>query len=654
MPRPQFASLLVIAFAACAANPATTPPGRTHEELLALFNEWREFQRPPLVDGVPDYSSDAMTVQHRALPRFMSRLAAFDTTGWPIPQQVDAHVVRAEMNGLDFDHRVLMPWANNPAFYVTVFASESDQPAREGPFAWGAVELWSYPMPLDARSVAEIDSGLRRIPALLARARVNLTGDGADLWTYGARSIRRQSGALAQFVQRLPDSLATLRSAAEHAKAATDSFATWIEARVPDKHGTSGIGEDNYTWYLHNVQLLPYSWRDEVALMERELARAHAFLALEERRNAGLPEAALVSSQDEHTRRFNAAVTEYMQFLSDRQVLTVKPYMDSTLRARIGRYAPPPREFFTEVDYRDPMVMRTHGYHWFDKGWMRFDAPANPIRSVPLLYNLFITRTEGHATAWEEMMLQAGMFDRRPRSRELIYILVAQRAARALGDLRMHSNEKTLEKAAEFTSANTPRGWLSLAGNLVRSEQHLYLQQPAYGTSYLIGKIEIERLIAHRRRQLGDAFSFKAFMDEFNAAGQIPISLIHWQLTGELPPHLAQRTRRNGLVAPVQDEPADGAVFGVFPRTMVIRWLPVDSAAHYAVEVDFMQCEGSAATCQDSVGTGSNMYMATRIRGTEHTFDFVGAQHGRWRVWAVGRNDSAGPKSPWREFRYTK
>ena len=61
---------------------------------------------------------------------------------------MDFYVVRAELAGLDFDHRVLKPWANNPAFYVTVFDEESDQPAREGPFALGAVELWQYPTPL--------------------------------------------------------------------------------------------------------------------------------------------------------------------------------------------------------------------------------------------------------------------------------------------------------------------------------------------------------------------------------------------------------------------------------------------------------------------------------------------------------------------------
>ena len=94
--------------------------------------------------------------------------------------------------------------------------------------------------------------------------------------------------------------------------------------------------------------------------------------------------------------------------------------MDAALRARVGPYTPAPREFFVEIDHHDPMVMRTHGYHWFDKVQMAHRPHPSPIRQGPLLYNIFVTRTEGHATGWEEMMLHAGMFDARPRSRELI------------------------------------------------------------------------------------------------------------------------------------------------------------------------------------------------------------------------------------------
>ena len=102
----------------------------------------------------------------------------------------------------------------------------------------------------------------------------------------------------------------------------------------------------------------------------------------------------------------------------------------------------------------------------------------------------------------------------------------------------MHARLATLEEAAAFTSANTPRGWLRLEGNLVRGEQHLYLRQPAYGISYVVGKIQIEQLLADRKRQLGDRFKFREFMDEFDNAGLIPISLIRWQLTGEMSPDL--------------------------------------------------------------------------------------------------------------------
>lgn len=504
-------------------------------DLTRLFAEWRAFQSPKLIDGVPDYSAPAMSAQHRELAAYKSRLAAIETTGWPISQQVDWHVVRAEMNGLDFDHRVLRPWAHNPAFYVTVFLDRSDQPAREGPHAYGAVEIWNKKFPLTAERAAEMHSALRIIPKLLEQARKNLVGNGRDLWIYGTREVREQSSALSRVATLIGNTSAELKSDIARAKEATDQFVGWLESQTASRTAPSGIGVENYDWYLKNVQLVPYTWQQEVALMESELARARAFLALEEEKNKNLPQQGVVASETEHTQRFNAAVTEYMSFLREHEILTVKEYMDPALREQIGKFNPGPREFFGEVDYRDPEVMRTHGYHWFDLAQMEHEPHSDPIRQGPLLYNIFDTRTEGLATAWEELMMQAGMFEARPRSRELIYILVAQRAARAMGGLRMISGEFTLEQAAEFTSQNTPRGWLSLKGNLVRAEQHLYLQQPGYGTSYLIGKKQIEMLLAARKMQLGGSFRMRQFMDSFNAAGLVPASLLRWELTGELP-----------------------------------------------------------------------------------------------------------------------
>lgn len=522
----------------CVIPPAATSTAAKstrYEDLTMLFDEWRRFQQPKRVDGAPDYSNGAMTAQARDLPGFTNRLAAIDPTSWPIPQQVDYYIVRAEMSGLDFDHRVLKPWTNNPAFYVTVHGDESDQPSREGPLAFGGVELWKYRLPLSPTDAAEIGAGLQPIPRLLERAKTNLTGNQKDLWTYGVKAIKAQSVELTAFAGKIGDTQPELKAVIRKAGLATDALAAWLETQAPAKTGPAGIGVDNFNWYLKNVQLVPYTWQDEVTLMERELARAAASLAFEEQKHAKLPPQVPIANAAEHDRRFAAAVAEYMAFLEDHDILTIRPDMEPGLRAHLGNFSPGPREFFGEVDARDPEVMRTHGYHWFDKGWMANVGHPSAVRKVPQLYNIFNTRTEGFATAFEELMLQAGMFDARPRTRELVYILVAERAARALGDLRMHSNEFTLEQASQFASDHTPRGWLSMTGSLVRGEQHLYLQQPAYGTSYVIGKIETDKLIAERRRQLGDAFTTKRFLDEFNAAGLVPISLVRWELTGQMP-----------------------------------------------------------------------------------------------------------------------
>lgn len=129
--------------------------------------------------------------------------------------------------------------------------------------------------------------------------------------------------------------------------------------------------------------------------------------------------------------------------------------------------------------------------------------------------------------------MHAGLFDDQPRARELVWIMLAQRAARALAALRMHSNEFTMQEAIDFASNWTPRGWLPADGSLVQREQHLYLQQPGYGTSYVVGKLDIEQLIADYARQKVSGFRLREFMDEMSAAGVIPVSLIRWELTGK-------------------------------------------------------------------------------------------------------------------------
>ena len=509
----------------------------SYDDLVGLFSDWRAFEKPSLLAGVSDYTARAMAAQHRELATYKRRLAAIDPSGWTVARQVDYHLVRAEMNGLDFDHRVRRPWARNPAFYVTVFPAESDVPAHEGPVIHGWVDLWTYAYPLTGGTASELATAIGAIPALLEQAQSNLVEDARDLWMGGIRAMARQSDDLEAFAAEVRGTSAALDDAIERAREATDLFQAWLEEELPSKHGVSGVGKGNYTWYLQNVHLVPYTWEEEVTLTRHELSRSHIALALEEHRNRDLPPLERVASADEYDRRFNGSVTEMMAFLEEDEVVSVREYMDAALRAKIGSFTSAPaggqRGFFSEISYRSPLAMRTHTYHWIELANMENVPHTSPIRRVPSLYNIFDARSEGLATGMEEWLMLAGLLDERPRARELIYIMLAQRAARALAGLMMHGLEYTIEEATEFASAWTPRGWMPPDSNTVWDEQHLYLAQPGYGTSYLMGKIQIEKLLAERARELGDAFTLRSFMDELTAVGVIPVSLVRWELTGD-------------------------------------------------------------------------------------------------------------------------
>ena len=514
---------------------AQTDPG--YDDLLTLFAEWRAFESPPLLDGAPDYTAEQFAARHDDYELLRERLDAFVIDDWPVPQQVDWHIVRAEMNGYDFNRRVLKPWERDPAFYNTVWTYRSDVPGHEGPTHHALVELWTYEFPLSAASEGRLASELGVIPPLMQQARRNLTGNARDLWVTGIRDIRQQRAALDELMQAVAASASDeLLSAIGEAQEATDELIAWLVAEADSKTGPSGIGKENYTWYQRNVHLVPFSWQDEERLLKRELARAWSSLKLEEQRNRELPPMIAASTPEEYDAMAEDAVNRIMRFLDDKNVVTVADYMEPALREHMGSFVPEARRhFFWITAHYDPAPLFTHFWHWFELARMDLEPHASPIRQGALLYNIFDSRNEGTATGVEEMFMHAGLYDDSPRSRELVWILLAQRAARGLGSLYAHANEMTMEEAGQVHMDWTPRGWMKTEKELLIFEQHLYLRQPGYGTSYVTGKYLLERTLADYARQVelrGEAFELRDFFDRLNAIDSIPISLARWELTG--------------------------------------------------------------------------------------------------------------------------
>lgn len=519
-------TLILMMSAACGRNQPVTHAGE-YEDLVRFFEEWRAFQKPSVVDGVPDYTSAAMLRQRRRIPEYRERLSAIDTSGWTIAHKVDYEIVRAEINGLEFDHRVLRPWSRNPLFYAVIQMYEPDVPAREGPEIYGVLNVFEYTFPLNENECAVFKEKLTAIPDILSQAKMNLVEEAGDLWTFGVRQKKREGVHLDNLAGRLKDSQPELAVLAHRARASVDDFIQWLEGRDGMK-AFSGIGIEEFDRYMKEVHLVPYTWEEQLALLERELERSLAALALEEHRNRHLPALKPAGSLKEMRNRMKKSVAEFMDFLREKDIFTVPDYM--RLDDEVESYIPPEKlDFFTHVNYREPLPLLCHQVHWLEK--QREVRNKHPIRGQALLYNIWDSRAEGLATGFEELMMQAGILEGKPRARELVQIMIAFRAIRAIAELKLHAGIFNLDEAIAYAVEMTPRGWITPQSNTIRGDYAIYLSQPGYGTSYLIGKIQLDRLIKDRKAQLGNGFTLRAFFDDYFSRGVIPASLLRWEMT---------------------------------------------------------------------------------------------------------------------------
>ena len=513
-----------------------------YNELEKLFVDWRNFENPPLLNGAPNYTRSQFDKSFRTFKSLKKRLKNIDTTKWLVHQKVDWQIVLAEMNGYDFNYRVLKPWERDPAFYQTVWMYESDVPAHEGPTNHAVLEFWSYNFPLTAGEEKRLEKELSIIPSFLLQARRNLIGNARDLWVAGIENIKEQEKDLDFIKNKIGHNNSTLFQKLDAAKISTSEFRFWLEKEAPSKSGPSGIGKENYTWYQQNVHLLPFTWEEEVDLLQRELDRAWASLKLEEHRNKDLPKLKAANNSEEFSKLTEKSIVKMMTFLKEKDIMPIKSNMEPALRKHMGNFVPEKdRNFFYIGMHYDPLPLYSHFYHWFDLAQVRDEPHKSIIRRGPLLYNIFDSKNEGIATGVEEMFMHAGLYDDNPRSREIVWIMLAQRAARGLGSLYAHANEMTMAEAGQVHVKWTPRGWMEREPHLLQFEQHLYLRQPGYGTCYVTGKYLIERLIAEYaeiKEKEGQPFVMKDFMEEFNNTGNIPVELLRWDMTKNRPEFL--------------------------------------------------------------------------------------------------------------------
>ncbi|MDE0061773.1 MAG: DUF885 family protein [Gammaproteobacteria bacterium] len=555
--------LPVLLLACCAlTSPPIAAAGDSYDDLVDLFFEFREFQQARINGGIPDYSKAAMADQYRGLKVFQTELAAIDTTGWPVWQQVDHHLVRAEMNALEFHHREHRPWSRDPGFY-SMFEGDAGASINAPDFFGPVYDLFGFsddgPDPSDDADrplslAADQQKALRRtlegIPGIYAQARENLSEPVADYAEFAVRNFIEERQLFEEAAEMLAAGYPDLADAARRAAASVEEYRQWIQANKADMAPNAGLGKDNYDWWMRNVQLSPWGWEETNQIIEREYDRIITFLKLEENRNRRLPPLKVSMSEKSWHESMREALHRVVDFLRDEELMTVDDWVNpADYYAHGGRGAtgelddsvadwllPENSSIDTKVRQREILPGEAHEYIGHMLDYQRQERlTRSPIRSAGRRFNMGSMRLEGWAVALEELLMQAGVLDGRPRNgREMEYLMNASHMSLGIPDLKMHANEIDLTEARHLCAQIMPRGWSRPDERMVWFEMQSNLRNPGgfHSSNVVAGKAYFMKLFREQAQALGDDFVIRDFIDEFLSSGTIPMSLIRWEMTG--------------------------------------------------------------------------------------------------------------------------
>ena len=518
------------------------------------FWNWREKYAPFTGDdvnrverpgGTRDWSSFSIGKRRKDLEQFESRWKKIDTTTWTIPQQVDYKLIGSALSRVRWELDINPRWKRDPNFYIEQTLTP-------------IVEALTTPGPYNAAQSREIVTRIENIRPILHQGEENLVNPPRPFATVAVQALenirprlREMAAALLTFTTLKPQEL---NGATDRAADALEEFRRWLQEKLPSLPQQTALGRDAYAFFLLNVALLPYSPERVLAMGRQEWNRAVSFEAFEKQRNKDLPPLKLADNIDNWIVDAAAKESSIRKFLDERGILTVPNWiqhytlrpMPEYLRALQGfgeiddftspsrlnqnciRYVTEPSAklgFFWRATAEDPRPICVHeglpGHYlqlclsWKHEDKIRrhyYDSGAN----------------EGIGFYAEEMMLEAGLFDDSPHTREIIYNFMRLRALRVEVDVKLALGEFTLDQAAKYLQEKVP-----IDAQTARQEAIAFSTGPGQAIAYQIGKLQILNFLADARMQQGDKFNLRAFHDFLWKNGNVPIALQQWEYLGE-------------------------------------------------------------------------------------------------------------------------
>ena len=494
--------------------------------------------------GVRDWSRAGIDKRRKDLAEFETRWKKIDPRSWPIDKQVDYRLVGSALSRVRWELDVNPSWRRDPTFYI-------------GQTLTALVEALTVPAPYDEAHSREILTRIENIPSILEQAAKNLAKPPAPFARVAIQALENIRPHLHEMAIALAKSTTLkeqeLYGATDRASEALEKYRNYLEQLLPSLPNETALGRNAYVFFLKNVALMPYSPEELLAMGHQEWSRAVAFEAYETNRNKNLPSLTIAQSVDSWIKDAADKERQVREFLESHDILTVPAWVQhwtlrltpdylravgftetddftspSRLKENCIRYVPEPSAnlgYFWRATAMDPRPICVHegipGHYfqlclsWKHEDQIRrhyYDSGAN----------------EGIGFYAEEMMLQAGLFDDSPHTREIIYNFMRLRALRVEVDVKLALGQFRLDEAAKYLHDNVP-----MDEQTARQEATAFSTGPGQAIDYQIGKLQIMKFLAEAQMKQADHFSLRAFHDFVWKNGNVPISLQRWEFLGD-------------------------------------------------------------------------------------------------------------------------
>jgi uncharacterized protein (DUF885 family) len=518
------------------------------DRLAADFWGWRAQYQPFNNDDIPrmerpaglkrSWSAAAVARQKTDLAAFEARWKKLNPAAWTKAQKVDVRLMGSAIARVHWDLELNRRWQRDPTFYL-------DQTLT------AVTETLLPPPPFDQARSSELIARLRNVPSILKEAKANLEHPAAPFAKLAIDSLTNIRAELQTVMQEVGPLLPTaagkdLPQAIEAATAALEAYRARLAQRLPAMTGRTAVGREAYTYFFQKVALYPFTPEQLLEMSRAEWARSVAFEQLESHRNKSVPELKMFTTIGDQVQRTKEMETQVRRFLTEQGILTlpadfphytIRPlpgYLsalgdfgeldDFTGPSRLDqdcvRWAPEPSDhlgYFARSNALDPRPDLVHEGvpgHYLQL-WLGWTHP-DPIRRR--YYDS--GANEGLGFYAEEMMLQAGLFEDSPHTREIIYNYARLRALRVEVDVKLALGEFSLDRAADYLARMVP-----MDAKTANEEASMFATQPGQAISYQAGKLQITKFLADARVRAGDKFDLKAFNDFVWRDGNVPIEL---------------------------------------------------------------------------------------------------------------------------------